>query len=584
MMLRRSNPKADSLSLTDLAALMGVSGSRLTQLRARMPDPDGGGSDARPRWLRETAARWLASEGRRLPPESASWLLPGPDGPHLRRRGPYRPPIRLQRRSSHYEEVTGQAPHAIGVHVAEYGDGPRRLWLVTPAAPATAYDLTPRGGDDDLWEHASPLGDLIAQLTEGEAPRHREEGGRSLLGTIVILPTARGTGSVGLRDEPDPADLRIVDVFDGWERGEEKDGELTRQMGQLRLDSAEDLAAALGHRLPYWPSGCNSLDLIAAYDPVAGKPVACAVPPPAEHAWAFLQLCKASAAAVGRESEVGAGLEALGGAYWGIYARDGAAYGFSNALPDGFDPEVWASAVRFELAAEPVEETGDFEPGLVWTQASADAPARLADLAFAYFRDPQSAGIAVLDPALLPAAAAKALGGPVEREHTGHRPRRARAVLEELAAHPRVLLDTWPTGAVPAWRASGGGLVAVHVPNASLATTGEPLELVVTSDAKRKAVGILVTTADEVALLPGYGDAGVLAAAVEHEVWHHGHRATMTGLGVPRSTRLVEVLDAVLQGAGTATIPWQRLAALVGEHPEHCLITTCPTRREPADR
>lgn len=238
--------------------------------------------------------------------------------------------------------------------------------------------------------------------------------------------------------------------------------------------------------------------------------------------------------------------------------------------------------MRFDLAAEPTEESGEFEPGLIWTQASPDAPARLADLAFSYFRDPESAGMVTLEPALLPSIASKALGAPVEREHRGPQPRRARAVLDQLATHPGVLLDQWPTGAVPAWRANApeAGLVAVHVPNASIAGSGVPLELVVTRDKGGKAVGVLISTAGEVTLLSGHGHAGHLAAAIEHEVWHRGHRATMTGLGPTRSTRLVDVLDAMLE-AGTATIPWQRVAALVGPHPVSARHIPSPRTPEP---
>jgi hypothetical protein len=152
-----------------------------------------------------------------------------------------------------------------------------------------------------------------------------------------------------------------------------------------------------------------------------------------------------------------------------------------------------------------------------------------------------------------------------------------------LAGVDPVVLDRWDTAGEVDWRARAGALVAVHVPRRVPGPDriGTPLEvtLVPARDSSYRAVGVLTTIDGQVSLLPSTGGASDLATAVEHLVWHPDLPVPLCGLrGSASSDALVDAIRAVLD-TGVRTVPWRQLITLVGDHPDICFITDCPTRR-----
>ncbi|MEV0192233.1 hypothetical protein AB0I39_27330 [Kitasatospora purpeofusca] len=162
----RCRTTAQTLASNDVAALTGLHRSRISQLLhtkdgTALPPPDGEDStDTRPRWKADTIARWCAATGRRLPPETASWLLPGPDGPHLRPAD-----ARTLHLSPGDTSNLGRfAPQPIDLHVTRYdtpGHGGPSVWIVTPLVPSETSSLL---GWPRPWPHGSPLAHLVHDL------------------------------------------------------------------------------------------------------------------------------------------------------------------------------------------------------------------------------------------------------------------------------------------------------------------------------------------------------------------------------------------------------------------------------------
>jgi hypothetical protein len=585
---RVDRPLADSCSAADIARLTGLTRGRIAQLRAStgpdaLPEPDAAGSTAqRPLWRGDTVARWCAHTGRRLPARTASWLLPGPDGPRLRHTG--HTIARLEPQPEPHAEHDALRRRPIDVHIARYAttdDHGPCVWLATVLAPDRALTLL-----DRLHErHHSPLHHLAHHVLATIEPTMRPTG--ELLGTVVLLPTTAAPRHLAPTDHPRLLDLYRTDT-PGGTNGRARIDDLHERLRPVRPDDDElrDLVRAIGHRLPWWPPGCASPDLVAGRTPDTTATTT-RVPPPVADAQAFLRRCERAAADL--TGSLRASVLDMGHSWWGL-ATDGwrrDRYPDHLAPPADFDPAIWQVAAEFTLPTTP-SATGDFWEGLDWVLEHAPSM-RLADEALRLFGDPAVAGTAVLDTTTLPDPIAAALTerAPLGASTDSHR---ARRVLEALDAHPHAaagpVLGTWPATVGPAWcaHAPGTSLVAVHVPRVLPdpgRATGTPLEIVLTRTesphvhASPKAVGFVITDTDAVLLLPALGDSGRLAAAIEHAVWHPGTPTLAVGLSPSPNPALTAAVDALVD-TGPCTTPWERLAALVGPHPTDGYCPYCP--------
>ncbi|GAB2717567.1 hypothetical protein [Kitasatospora kifunensis] len=600
-LLRRGRPKPDSYAIADIASLTGLHRSRISQLHQAenpdsLPEPDGADSTpTRPRWASETIARWCARVGRRLDPEAASWLMPGPDGPHLRRADER--VVRLDPDPS--AGALGRfAPQPLALHVAHYaptGGNGSSIWLVTPLAPTETIHLL---GWPPRWPHGHPLAHLVHEiLADHDAPLPRR--GDALLGTLVLLPTTAKPDHHPLAAEARLLDLYSSDVEQpGRLRGDVHDRlRISHRQGDGELF---DLVQAIGHRLPLWHAGCATAELTATWEPErTGRLVPGRIPPPLAPAWSFRQRCEAVARTA--DGALAESLRQLGGWRWDTASCDwhSGPFGYLD-LPEGCDARIWQRPVDFELPPRQ-RVNGDFWQALEWLME--ESPSRiLAEAAADFYTDPGSAGIAVVDPHLLPLLARDHLTRditPVRESVTSYRARRVVEFFEN-AGLPDVAggatLGRWPLPGGPAWCATADGtaLVAVHVPRRTPAPhepvtapvdldgagapagpgermVGQPLEVVFVPTATPEMfVGFLLTDSDQTLLLPALGGAEALASAVEHVVWHPGERALPVGLPRSGSRALVNAISARLPH-GPSTAWWQQITQLVGEHDErHC--------------
>lgn len=384
-MAQRRRVSDGSIGEREFARRLGVGRREFAGSLELLPEPDGGvHGGCRPRWQVATAARHLASVGRRMPSKSASWLLPGPDGPRLRRTEAR--VVTLQRRQTSGEAQRHTPVDPLRAHVATYTgpDSPERLWLVTPLSPANPNSFLVHRFARELWPHATPLAGLVARLTSDDPPRRRGRA-RRLLGTMVLLSTERG--HPGPRRARVPAwarDTGVIDVFDRCDADElDAQMDVPRDCGLL-----PDVMAAVGHKLPFWPDGMATLDLVDAWNPYSGQTVSCTVPPGLGHAWEFRQLCAQTARDLGGDTRDGAALLALGRRLWAAETRhlvQGWPGGRFSNLPYDFEPEIWQVPMHLDLADSQLASADTvWEQGLMWVQRSPRTPERLARLAELY--------------------------------------------------------------------------------------------------------------------------------------------------------------------------------------------------------
>lgn len=571
---RSSRPLADAYSGADIARLTGLTRGRVSQLRSTggsdaLPEPDAPDStETRPLWRGDTVARWCARTGRRLPPRTASWLLPGPDGPHLRRED--QQTLQLRQDDGPLNPDLRRPP--IDVHIARYtapGGHGSSVWLATVLAPGEMRRLLgwPHG-----WPHGSPLDHLVHEILTGIEPDCLT--GTDLLGTLVLLPT---------RAEPEysslSGDVRMLELHEADANNRAEDA-LHGRLRQVRPSDHElkDLAQALGHRLPWWPPGCATPAFVASWAPDAPR-LPEHVPPPLADAQAFLRRCESTADKL--EGTLRDSVLELGNSRWDSASSGWRRGGFPDhgALPKDCDPAIWQVAVEFNLPPAPTTN-GDFWEGLEWVMDHAPSQ-RLAADALRTFGDPASDGTVLVDARRLPHPLRSLFTDRViPAETTGSY--RAQRVLDALDAHPNAtagsILGTWPTLTGPAWCATspGTGLAALHVPRTMPApgpSTGTPLEIVLLHTEPvgdygqpAPAVGFVITDQDRLLLLPSQGPAEKLAAAIEHAVWHPGVPTHVVGLAPSPNEPLVAAVDALVE-TGSRITPWEQLTALVGPHP-----------------
>ncbi|RCH65472.1 hypothetical protein DT019_27110 [Streptomyces sp. SDr-06] len=567
----------------DIARLTGLSRGRITQLRSAdpavaLPAPDAEDRTAeRPLWYGKTVARWCAATGRRLPARTASWLLPGPDGPRLQRTAHRTVPLRQDPGADADER---RPP--IDVHLASYTtpspSGPS-VWLATVMAPGESSRLW---GWPPRWPHGSPLHHLVHEALDGLEVRRFARG--ALLGTLVVLPTEEDSHFSR------PGLVRLLDLYRSDAQPDACDNDrLHRRLRQFPVQAEEmkDLAAALGHRLPWWPAGCATPTLAVAWDP--DVQLTEPIPPPLAEADAFRRRCAATADQL--DGELATSVRALGDAHWNQASRPwrpGYAGGRAT-LPADCDPDVWQLAVHSGLPAELPGQHGDFFPALDWLMEHAPSR-RLARDAHRIFGDPDSARTVLLNTAELPEPVAALLTETVtEAEPSSSY--RAERVLDELEVHPdgaaHARLGTWPASAGPAWCATAAGtaLLAVHVPR-RVPTPGPAeagaflgavaLRTVTYGDSYGLAPAVVLVTTDQdrLVILPECGEPDRLAAVIEHTVWHPGTQVHLVGLEPSMNQQLITTIESLIT-ASPRTIPWEQLERLVGPHPDRDYCMYC---------
>ncbi|MCX4826718.1 hypothetical protein OG883_44560 [Streptomyces sp. NBC_01142] len=579
---RTNHRLADAYSGADIARLTGLTRGRVSQLRSAdesdaLPEPDAPGSTpTRPLWRGDTVARWCARTGRRLPPCTASWLMPGPDGPHLRRES--QRTLRLQQDDLPDNPDLRRPP--IDVHVARYtaaGDSGPSVWLVTVLAPGEMRRLLgwPHG-----WPHGSPLDHLVREILADFEPDHRAD--TDLLGTLVLLPTIAEPEYGSMSGDVRMLQLHKDDV------GDRDADRLHGRLRQLRpsADELRDLAQALGHRLPWWPPGCATPALVSSWAPDALRPPE-HVPPPLAGAQAFLRRCESAAAEL--HGSLRDSVLELGRHRWNRATSGwrGDVFPDHGALPKDCDPEIWQVAVEFNLP--PVSATsGDFDEGLEWVMDHAPSQ-RLARDAERTFGDPGSSGTVLINTNSLPSQLRSLFTNHVTSA-VASGSYRAQRVLDALDAHPGAaagaLLGTWPAITGPAWCATspGTGLVALHVPRvmpAHASSAGAPLEVVLlrtepvgSYGQPAPAIGFVITEQDQVLLLPAQGRPVDLAAAIEHAVWHPDVPTPLHGLAPSSNESLVTAVDALVE-TGPRVTPWEQLTALVAPPPRNGSYFSC---------
>ncbi|MEV6048779.1 hypothetical protein [Streptomyces xanthochromogenes] len=572
----------------DIARLTGLSRGRITQLRSvdpavALPAPDAEDStEERPLWRGKTVARWCAATGRRLPARTASWLLPGPDGPHLQR---------AAHRTVHLRQDPDVVPDArrppIDVHLASHttpSPGGPSVWLATVLVPGESNRLW---GWPPRWPHGSPLHHLVHEALDG-LELHRYGKG-ALLGTLVVLPTEENS-----HFSTRPGYVRLLDLYRSDAQPEARDADLHHRLRQLPVQAEEmkDLANALGHRLPWWPAGCATPPLAVAWNP--NSQLTEPIPPPLAEADAFRRRCAATADQV--DGGLADSVRALGDAHWQLASRPWRpTYAGGRAtLPEDCDPTVWQLAVHSGLPDEPPGQHGDFFPALDWLMEHAPSR-RLARDAHRIFGDPDSARTVLLDTGDLPASVAALLAETVT-EAGPSSSYRAERVLDQIEAHPDgaalARLGTWQAPAGPVWCATAAGttLLAVHVPR-SVPATGSAeagaflgavaLRTVPSGDSygRAPAVVLVTTDRDRLVILPECGEADRLAAVIEHTVWHPGSAVHLVGLVPSMNQQLITTIESLIT-ASPHTTPWERLERLVGPHPDEGYCVYC--RRESA--
>ncbi|MHA6757297.1 hypothetical protein [Streptacidiphilus sp. PAMC 29251] len=568
----------DTYSSAGIARLTGLSRGRVSHLHgAKGPDalpvPDGEGStESRPLWRGDTVARWCAAAGRRLPPQTAPWLLPGPDGPRLRPAG--QQTLHLSQ-TNLPEAYAAFATRPVNVHIARYTDANGRgpsVWLATALIPSETSSLL---GWPRPWPHGSPLNHLVHEILDGLDVDHHSS--TDLLGTLVLLPTSAAPHYSALS-----GDVRLLDLYEADRLGEE---DLHDRLRRLSPGDGElaDLVTAIGHRLPWWPPGCAAPALVAAWAPDAQR--AAQVPPPLADAQTFVRRCESAAAEL--TGTLSASVEELGTSWWHTAVSGWRPGGYPDhgALPKDCDPAAWQIAAQFNLPPAP-DPTGDFWEGLEWVMEHAPSR-RLAQDAQKIYGDPNSAGTVVLDLATLPKQVRTILGHRTLPAGEGPVNHRGQRVLDALDAHPSAsagtVLGTWPQLGGPIWCATSPGttLMALHVPRTQPgpatedgdATVGAPLEIVIARSETAQpgnpapVVGMVVTDHDRLQLLPAQGGPAEVAAAVEHAVWHPGDQTLVVGLMPSRNQALVAAVEALVE-TGPRLTPWSQLAVLVASHPE----------------
>ncbi|MFD8698949.1 hypothetical protein [Kitasatospora purpeofusca] len=487
------------------------------------------------------------------------------------------------------------AADPISLHVTCYQNADRlggaEVWLVTPLAPSESIDLL---GWPPGWPNGSPLADLVVQLIDDfdNPVRWKPD---ALMGTLVLLPT---TAHGSFREASD--DVRMMELYSSDANPAPCRGDLHERLRHVHRSNGRellDLVAAIGHRLPLWPAGCATTELVATWELDPEVRISGGLPPPLESVRAFAQRCESVARS--QADPISASLRALGSAWWTISAgRWAQGNQHSGALPEKCDPAVWQVPVQFQLPTT-VAYVGPLFDGLDWLMEQSPSR-RLAEDALAIFGDPSSAGIAVMDLDSLPRQVRALLEQGTRPSKHPPTSLRARRVVEALDHFPGAVHGVrtleWVQPGGPVWCADieGTSLFAFHVSRRAAAEAesvytpvghsgpvpgptnqsqvGRAIEVafvptVSGGGASRGAVGFIITDSDQLLLLPAIGDAGELASAIEHMTWHEGRRSLPVGLPPVHSRQLANAVAARLQGK-TALVSWERLGVMVGDHPD----------------
>ena len=358
-----------------LRQLMGNIGrTRLHTLRKQgvIPPPDGpSSSPSHPQWytstivdvLPEERRKWLIFEGFNSPPsEGQRWRFAEEYGELLEIELAEDVPAVLAWRWR-YEHVG--IWHDVSAH--------------HPAGEASL--LVPLNGDH--WSKLAPGRSLSRAVYEACGY------GGNAAGTIIILDTST---DIGLMTAEIPANLAAPVV--------------------LESVPSEVIARLLGHKLPVWPEGCATTELVAAWNPATQQPVPVAEPPSKSVEFALARRVRRLVKTLRAKN-----------------ARDDLIKSFEDMDTDirrvalgsfiGFGRSKPHLAPAIQVAQEARDYHGvGFIPALEWLSTSEDAPEELARQATGYFGYVDSMGIAeVVAPEQVTVDNAKSFGlSPVQED------------------------------------------------------------------------------------------------------------------------------------------------------------------------
>lgn len=357
----------DSAKLRELFGNIGR--TRLHTLRQQgvIPDPDGpNSSPGRPQWSTETIVKALPPEQR------ARIIFEGFSAPESEGQR-----WRFDRGSGDLLEIQ-----------AEDGEPPVRIWRWRYEHVGMWHDMSgdrPAGEasllvplDGAGWNKLAPHYQLAPAVYEACGY------GSYAAGTILILDTATTMGLMATEVPRSVAKPVVV-----------------------KSVNSATVARLLGHRLPMWPEGCATLELVAAWNPEDQVPVPVEEPPSHEEWFALARRARAfcrTLRATGADGELIKSFEdmdldlrrtALGTFAWG--PRDWETYitravTIPAPLHEGYHGIGWTPAVE-------------------WLTTSEDAPEELARSATRHFGYISSMGVAeALAPETATPENAKSLG------------------------------------------------------------------------------------------------------------------------------------------------------------------------------
>ncbi|WP_157528717.1 hypothetical protein [Nocardia sp. NRRL S-836] len=326
------------MTTSEFARAYGVVRTRISQLRGQnlLPPTTEGSSPGQAQWDTGEVFRFLAQQRRdeNNPALRLSLLRPRAGVTWSCSRGQI---ITVDTPRDSWSPASGP----VSVHATTYTANAlitgctaavHLLVVLGPHSPLT-LEASVRGPERD----GSVLELVLSQLHPDRfwADHHNSGPGQRV---AVVVPQT-WPSEEGLR-QPYPRQgpsAFVLDVF----RGEGVDAET---LARRPLFDVTDVAATLGHQLPWWPQGHLTADIVTAWEP-GTEPVTVTVPPYAAQQYDILRWTERAAAGFGDDAD---DVRSLGRQLWQTRTSGPRDY-MSAAQPDA--PEGWIKAVRWKLDA-----------------------------------------------------------------------------------------------------------------------------------------------------------------------------------------------------------------------------------------
>jgi hypothetical protein len=459
----------------------------------------------------------------------------------------------------------GGTTGTVAVHVTTYSYDASPM-LEGAAAPLfLCVVLAPHAGRDLLggWQ-ASGLPHLVEELLP-PLPGG-ETAARALRATFVLINSESYSPDSG--DVWNSPQAEAYEVFTTTTSEELHDAALC-----LRADlSAAEISRAVGHPLPWWPNGCATAELVAAWDPRTG-PVPCPVPPPLRIAWRVRGWTHHFAESLPPAQKQA--VKATADTMWGSMLHR-----FRGR--DQLTAPTWTPALAISSAV-PAQPGGPYVAGLAILLDNDDADLQHCDFLRNYFGDPHfaSAGTIALNQltpdlqSTITAALAPAPTGAGRSWRSTH----LRRQLDQTAESA-----TWQipgNNDIPA--AIHDGRVAFLVPRAALrlptdlASTGAELIIIPGSaDQVGDQLSALLHLDDTTVIPIAAGTPALVAGTLAWRIWHSQealHLDTEGLVAFGLNTRaLHQTINATMSAQTPTALPWAAAVALAGNHPSACCI------------